>query len=241
MAQYKNRAYRHKTTVRPMTLLDSYRLGLEDLRAPEARSVLSRAFAFSLAAFVALAIAVQVGIGYVSADQAGWLRTLLDLLGGLATLVAVWFLFPAVATFFAGAMLDRMVSGIEARHYPAEATDGAPTWRESIATSARFAAVAIALNLVLLPVYLALLFVPPFGPLAFLGVNGYLLGREYFELVALRHLDPATMHAVRKANGGRIFLAGVLLTFLFAIPIVNLFAPVLGAAAMVHLFHGLRP
>ncbi len=221
-----------------MTLVDSYRRGLQDLRAPEAKSVLWRSFAFSLAAFVALAVSAQVAIGLFSADLAGWLRTLFDVLGGLATLVIVWFLFPAVATFFAGTMLDGVVTGVEARHYPAEVANGEPTWRESFATAARFAVVTIGLNLVLLPAYLALLFVPPLGPLAFLAVNGYLLGREYFELVALRHLDPATMHAVRKANAGRIFLAGILLALLFAVPIVNLFAPVLGAAAMVHLFHG---
>ncbi len=222
-----------------MTLLAAFRLALQDLRAPEARRVLWRSVGLSVAVFGVLAVGVQAGIGALTGDQAGWIRTLLDILGGLATLAVVWIVFPSVATFFAGAMLDGLVGGVEQRHYPRQDATGS-SWSESLAASARFALVAIALNLVLLPMYIGLLFVPPLAPVAFFSVNGYLLCREYFELVALRHLDPRALAALRKQHGGRLFLAGVILALLFAVPVVNLFAPVLGAAAMVHVFHGLK-
>lgn len=211
-----------------MTLLAAFRLALQDLRAPETRRVVWRSVGLSVAVFVALAVGVQAGIGALTGDQAGWIRTLLDILGGLATLAVVWIVFPSVATFFAGAMLDGLVGGVEQRHYPRQDATGS-SWSESLAASAHFALM-----------YIGLLFVPPLAPVAFFSVNGYLLGREYFDLVALRHLDPRALAALRKQHGGRLFLAGVILALLFAVPVVNLFAPVLGAAAMVHVFHGLK-
>ena len=36
---------------------------------------------------------------------------------------------------------------------------------------------------------LLLIWLPPINLFIFYGLNGYLLSREYFELVALRHLD----------------------------------------------------
>ena len=77
--------------------------------------------------------------------------------------------------------------------------------------------------------------------MAFLLVNGYLVGREYFDMIASRHLDPAAARALRKSYRGRVYVAGLVLAVLFTVPVVNLFAPMLGAAAMVHLFHSLRP
>lgn len=104
-------------------------------------------------------------------------------------------------------------------------------------SGARFALVAILINVALLPLYLVLLFVPPLAPVAFVAVNGYLLGREYFEMVAHRHLDARVARHVRKANRGLLFLAGLIVALVFAIPIVNLLAPMFADAAFVHLFH----
>ena len=98
---------------------------------------------------------------------------------------------------------------------------------------------SIALNLLALPIYLL---VPVLNIFVFLGLNGYLFGREYFEAVALRRLDIAAVTAVRRRFGGRIFLGGVIIAGAFALPFFNLVAPVIAIAFMVHLFEGLpRP
>jgi CysZ protein len=47
--------------------------------------------------------------------------------------------------------------------------------------------------------------------------------------------------ARRKANGGVLWLTGVVLVFLGTIPILNLIVPVLGVAAMVHIAQTLKP
>jgi CysZ protein len=95
----------------------------------------------------------------------------------------------------------------------------------------------ILLNLLALPVYVL---APGINVFLFLGLNGYLFGREYFEVVALRRLDVMTVRAVRQRFGGRVFAGGVVIAGLFALPLVNLVAPVIATAFMVHIFQELR-
>jgi len=81
--------------------------------------------------------------------------------------------------------------------------------------------------------------VPPFSVFAFYSVNGYLLGREYFELVAQRRMEPAAATILRRRYRWRVLAAGVLIAILVSVPIVNLLVPVLGTAFMVHVVQDL--
>ena len=94
----------------------------------------------------------------------------------------------------------------------------------------------VVLNLVML----VFLLIPPLFPFVFYGVNGYLLGREFFELVALRRIGLEEVRNLRKAHRGRLFLAGIVIAFLFTVPGLNLVAPVIATAVMVHLFEDFR-
>jgi uncharacterized protein involved in cysteine biosynthesis len=91
--------------------------------------------------------------------------------------------------------------------------------------------VLVGVNLLALPLYL----VPGLNVVVFYAMNAYLLGREYFELVALRRLDPRTARGLRRAHRLRFFIAGLLMAALFTIPVVNLVASLIAAAFMVHL------
>ncbi len=156
------------------------------------------------------------------------------------TLIATWFLFPAVSTTVMGILLDDAVDAVEAVHYPARKApramglaDGA---RLGLGSGLRF----IGINFLLIPLYIFLLFTA-IGPfVVFLVVNGYLLGQDYMQMVAIRHLGKDAERAFRKANKSRVFGLGVLTSLLFLVPIVNLFAPLVGAAMATHLFHGVR-
>ena len=86
-------------------------------------------------------------------------------------------------------------------------------------------------NAVALPLVLLL----GFGFLIFLAANAYLLGREYFELAALRHHDEETARRLRRGNPARSSPPGCLIALFLAIPIVNLLAPLFATAFMVHL------
>jgi uncharacterized protein involved in cysteine biosynthesis len=104
----------------------------------------------------------------------------------------------------------------------------------------RSAARVVAVNLLLLPVYIVLLATGIGTAAAFLIVNGWLLGRDLGDMVAARHLDAAGVAAWRRGTKGPRFLLGLADAALFLIPVVNLAAPVLGAAMATHLFHGRR-
>mgnify|MGYP006981762451 CR=1 FL=1 len=67
--------------------------------------------------------------------------------------------------------------------------------------------------------------------------NGFLLGREYYEIVGMRHMNRAQLHTFRRQNSGKIFITGFAIAGMFTIPFLNLLAPIVGAAVMTHIFH----
>ena len=164
--------------------------------------------------------------------QTGWLETVVDLLGGAAAVVFTWLLFPAVISAFIALNVEGIARAVEARHYPGLPPAPGQSPASSILTGLRFSALLIALNLIAL----VFLVVPPLFPFVFLGLNGYLLSREYFELVAHRRIRPEEARGLRRAHRVRLFAFGVVIAALLAVPGVNLLAPVVATAAMVHLF-----
>ena len=149
-------------------------------------------------------------------------------------------LFPAVITIVVGFFLDQVADAVEARHYSTLPAPRHISLSETVISTARFALVTLAVNLIALPFYVLLLFIPPMNLVLFYMVNGYLISREYFELVAWRRLDPPAAARLRRSHRGRLQFAGILLALLMTIPLVNLLTPVVGTAFMVHVFHHLR-
>jgi CysZ protein len=78
--------------------------------------------------------------------------------------------------------------------------------------------------------------VPPVPELLTIVINGWLLGREYFELAALRHLSRVSAGQLRRRHGGSVFVGGTMISLLSSVPLVNLLAPLFGVAFMVHLY-----
>ena len=154
---------------------------------------------------------------------------------GAMALLSAFLMFP-VAAVFVNLFLDRIVDAVEARHY-AELPPGRPMGlAEAIRGGLGFALVVLGVNLVAMIFYLIS---GPFAPLLFWAVNGYLFGREYFELVAQRRLEPAEMRGLRKRFRLRIWLAGSLMAVPLSIPLVNLIVPLIGVATYTHMFHRL--
>lgn len=160
------------------------------------------------------------------------------LFAGLLLLLTLM-LFPAVITVAVGFFLDEVADAVEERHYPALPAARPVSVAETVASSLRFALVTLAVNLLALPLYVLLLFMPPMNLVLFYLLNGYLISREYFELVAQRRLEPGPAAVLRRSCRGRLQVAGMLLTLLMTIPVLNLLTPVLGTAFMVHVFHAL--
>ena len=166
-----------------------------------------------------------------------WIENLLSWSSLLLMIVLSVFLMVPVASAFTGFFLDDVADAVEARHYPALPPARPQPWGEMLADSLRFLGVILVVNLLALVLYLLS---GPFAPLVFWSVNGYLLGREYFQMAAMRRLGRDGAKALRKKNGGQIFAAGLLMAAPLSLPLVNLVVPVLGAATFTHLFHRLN-
>jgi CysZ protein len=137
-------------------------------------------------------------------------------------------------------LLDDIAAAVERRYYPELPPGREQPLVEAILGNLIFIAVTLILNLLVLPLYFVLIFIPPLNLLLFYLLNGYLLGREYFEMVAARRLDLAATKRLRRDFRGRVILAGAVIAFLLTIPIVNLVTPIIATAFMLHTFEDLR-
>lgn len=197
---------------------------------------------------VGLALAVLVGLGVLCwflivqlhLFSWAWLETLVEWGSGVAIAILLILLFPAAVSATIGLFLEGVAQAVEGRHYPGLPPPRAQSIGEALGSGLKFAVVAILLNLVALPIYVVGIFLPPLNFFVFYGLNGYLLGREYYETVALRRLDPGVAGEVRRRNNGRIFWGGVVITLMLTVPILNLIAPVIATAFMVHIFESIR-
>lgn len=168
-----------------------------------------------------------------------WAETSADIAGVVAALVLPLLFFPALVTTVMGPLLEKVADAVEERHYPHLNWPRPQKWTEVLATTLRFLAITVVVNLLALPLY-AILLITGFSIVLAYLINGYLLGREYFEIVAYRHMEPKAARILFRNRIGRLWLAGAVITFLFSVPLLNLAAPVIATALMTHLFQALR-
>ena len=161
-----------------------------------------------------------------------------DILGNLAAAALTWLLFPSVIILVASLFLEDVAAAVEGRHYPGLPAPRKQPIPEILWITIKFAAIGIVLNIMALPLVIILIFFPPFNLFVFYGLNGYLLGREYFELVSHRRFHPENAHRIRRRFRTQLIVAGTLIAILMTVPVVNLVAPIIATAAMVHLLHG---
>lgn len=216
-------------------LIDSLVKAVGSVFAPRMLGVFVMSLITTLAA-LALFIMVVTGLlshflaNYVGADASGWLVGA----SGIGATLFAWFLFPGIMPIIVNFFDNKIATIIEAKDYPAAKPIEPPFWPE-FWHDAGFSLKAILLNILVLPLY----FVPIINLGVFYVLNGHLLGKEFFVMVARRHQTLPNALALRLAHSRIIFSAGILLTILATIPILNLFAPFWGIAVMTHLYHAL--
>lgn len=184
-------------------------------------------------------LACWFGIGALLADvtmfQAHWLDWLARVATGVTAFLVTLALFGAIAAVIASLFIGQVARAVERRWYPGLPPERRQSAGEQLSVSLSFLVATIGVNLLALPLYLL------WGPnvLIFLAINGYLLGREYFELVALRRIDRRTVLRLRRTYPFRVFLAGMAIAALSFLPLANLLTPVLATAFMLHIFQAL--
>lgn len=154
---------------------------------------------------------------------------------GAMLLLSVFLMVP-VASVFTGFFLDTVAEAVEAKHYPHLPPAPGLGFYESVRDALNFISVLIVLNGLALVVGLM---VSPLLPVIFWVVNGYLLGREYFNLAAGRRIGLNAARDLRRRHKWQVFAAGVLMAIPLSLPLVSLLIPVLGAATFTHMFHRL--
>lgn len=205
----------------------------DDVWRPRMRSVLWKCVGLSLLT----AIAVMMGVYWLVAGTelvgslpwvGGVVETLVDVLGWFAAFALMILLLPAFLGMYAGFYIETICRAVEERHYPHLPAPREQSIPEAVGTGAKFLVILVFVNLVMLPFAL---FFPPIGWI----VNGYLLGREYMEMVGFRRHEPKEVEALRARYRGRIFLAGFILALIATVPVLNLLLPLVGLAFMLHV------
>ena len=168
------------------------------------------------------------------------LEWLTDIFGVAVVVLLSWLFFPAIVSLTVSFFLEDVVQAVEAKYYPHLPKPRRQGITESVTVALKFAGLAIVLNILALPVYAVFFFIGPFNLFVFYALNGYLLGREFFELVVHRRATLDQARQLRQAHKVELFLAGVIIAFMMTIPIVNLIASVIATAAMVHITQNWR-
>src|SRR4030088_495804 len=203
-------------------MLDPAIKALSQILSPPMRSILWRSIGLALVLIVVLAIGLQRLLSWFAASGEGWAEAMLgpgfhtplnilawivSIAAGLGVVFGAVFLMPAITSLVASVFVDEVAEHVEREHYPAERPGTA----------------------------LPFVFVSGAGFIAFFIATAWLLGREYFELAAMRFRTPAEAKAMRKGNAAIVFAAGLVIAAFVSIPIVNLATPLFGMAFMVHM------
>ncbi|MCV3271411.1 EI24 domain-containing protein [Roseobacter sinensis] len=170
--------------------------------------------------------------------EVSWLQDLVSWGSALLLAVLSSFLMIPVASAITSMFLETVAQAVEDEHYPHLPPATSVPFGDALRDTVNFLGVLIAANLAALILYLI------FAPAAlfiFWGLNGFLLGREYFTLAALRRVGRKEAKVLRSRHMLTIWAAGTLMAIPLTIPLLNLIIPILGAATFTHLFHLLAP
>lgn len=220
-------------------------LALGQLPDPRFRRVLARGVALALLLLVAASAALLWLLTWLLPDsfalpwvgEVAWLDDLAGWAAIPALLVLSVVLMVPVASAMTSLFLEEVAAAVEDRHYPGLPPARPQPWGEALKDSAGAFGTVLAANLVALVAYLLL---APLAPVIFVALNGYLLGREYFGVAALRREGAEGAKLLRRRHAGKIWLTGCLMALPLAVPILNLLVPTIGAATFTHLYHRLR-
>src|SRR5690242_3860661 len=236
-------------------MLDAAVKALSQMMSPPMRSILWRSIGVALVLIIVLAFGLQRLLSWFATSGEVWLEGLLgpgwhsslevlawivSIAAGLGVVFGGIFLMPAITSLVASLFVDEVADHVEHEYYPAERPGVALPMGLALREGSKTAALTILVYLIALP----FVFLAGAGFLVFFIATAWLLGREYFELAAMRFRPPYEAKAMRRDNASTIFAAGLIIAAFVSIPIVNLATPLFGMAFMVHMhkrLSGSRP
>jgi CysZ protein len=219
---------------------------LAQILSPPMRGILWKSIGLALILIVVLGIGMQRLLSWLATSGEIWAETILgagfhttleilawtlSIAAGLSVLVGAIFLMPAITSLVASVFVDDVAEIVEREHYPAERPGTVLPLGIAATEGIKAALLTIVVYLIALP----FVFLAGIGFIGFFVATAWLLGREYFELAAMRFRTPAEAKLMRQAHGTTVFIGGLIIAAFVSIPIVNLATPLFGMAFMVHL------
>jgi CysZ protein len=214
------------------TMIDAGIKALVQMFSPPFRGVLLKSAGLALAVIVLLAIVLHRLLVWLASAGAHWAETMfgisapapisillwvLSIAAGIGVIVGSVFLMPAVTALVGSFFVDEIALEVEREHYPAEPVGAPLPLPLALVEGMKTALLAVLVYIIAVPFLL--------------------LGREYFELAAMRHQPVAQAKRLRQDHQNTVFLAGILIAAFVSIPIVNLATPLFAMALMVHVYH----
>jgi CysZ protein len=227
-------------------MIDAAVKALSQIFTQPLRHVLLKAAGLALLLIVIIGIGLQRMLAALADSGATWaeqttgmaphaawaaLSWMLSIMAGLGIITGALFLMPAVTAFVGSFFVDEVAEVVERSHYPAEPVGRALPLFRALIEGVKFALLALVVYLCALPFVLF----AGIGLIILFLANAYVLGREYFELAAMRFRSPAEAKAMRKSHAGYVFLAGMAIALFVSIPLLNLATPIFAMAFMVHI------
>jgi CysZ protein len=227
-------------------MLDAAVKALAQMFSPPFRKILLKSMAIALLLIIVAAIGLHRLLVWFTESGQVWLQTtfgptattplwvlswVLSIAAALGIIAGSIFLMPAVTGLMASFFADEIAEEVEHRHYPGDPPGHALPVVPALWQGVQTALLAVLVYLIALPSLL----LAGFGVVIFFLATAFLLGREYFQLAAMRFRPPAEAKKLRKANQGTVFLGGLFLAAFVSVPILNLATPLFGTAFMVHM------
>jgi CysZ protein len=227
-------------------MLDAATRAIADMLRPPLRSVLVKSILLAVALIAVIGIVLQRVVFSLAESGATWAEQtsgfaphsawaafawLLSIMAGIGIVTGAVFLMPAVTAFVGSFFVDDVADAVERQHYPAQPPGRAVPIVTAVVEGAKFALLSLVVYVVALPFVLF----AGLGVLILFLANSYLLGRNFFELAAMRFCPPWEAKALRRRNAGTVFVSGMVIALFVSIPIVNLATPVFAMAFMVHI------
>jgi CysZ protein len=227
-------------------MLDAAAKALSQMFSPPFRTILLKSTGLALVLIVLVGIALHRVLVWLAGAGETWaegmlgsgahttlvvIAWILSIAAGLGIVVGSVLLMPAVTALVGSFFVDDIALEVERVHYPNEPPGTPLPLARAAIEGIKTALLAVVVYLIALPF---LLFAGA-GFVIFFIATAYLLGREYFELAAMRFHPVAEAKALRRMNQSTAFLAGLFIAAFVSIPIVNLATPLFAMAMMVHV------
>ena len=223
-------------------IVEAARLAFSNLFARETRGVFMKVLGLTLLCLAVLWILLRnlfiwLALPWLDAlvpglpEWAGWFGFVLGIFASIGLALAMALLISPITALIAGFFLDDVAEVVERRDYPIDAPGIAMPLGTSMISAVRFLGIVILGNMIAL----ILLLIPGVNLIAFFAVNGYLLGREFFEFAAMRFRSPQAARDFRAKHATTVLMGGMVIAAFLAVPILNLLTPLFAAGLMVHL------